>query len=161
MTKALELTNKIFGKLTVQNKNTVKTKSRSIHWDCLCKCGNKVTVAGSNLIRGSTTSCGCYRKEQAIKVNTIHDMSYTKTYMAWSIIIQRCTNKNSTNYKCYGAKGIEVCDRWLSSFQNFLTDMGPKPPGKSILKRIQTDGNYEKNNCKWVVNDISTSKVRV
>lgn len=151
MTKALNLENRVFGRLTVQSRSSVESNNRSTHWNCICECGNKTVVIGSNLVRGRTTSCGCYRKEQAAKINIIHQMSYTKTYMTWSIIIQRCTNKNSSNYKCYGAKGIKVCDPWLNSFQNFLEDMGPKPPGRSILKRIQTNGNYEKDNCKWVV----------
>jgi hypothetical protein len=153
----LKLVGGKFGRLTVESQNSIKSSSGSNRWNCACDCGNKVTVIGSRLVNSNTVSCGCYNKE----IVTTHGMSYTKTYRTWENVIQRCTNSNATSYNSYGGKGIKVCERWLTSFENFLEDMGQKPPGKSVLKRIQTDGDYEKSNCKWIVNKVSDDKVRV
>lgn len=76
-------------------------------------------------------------------------------------MIQRCTNKKHPSYKKYGAKGIDVCQRWKDSFENFLADMGIKPPGQSVLKRIQTDKDYSKDNCRWIVRENSPIKHKV
>jgi hypothetical protein len=159
----LKLTGKKFGRLTVQNKNPIRSLYKYIRWDCLCSYGNKVTVCSNSLVNGNTESCGCLRTESMVavgKANATHEMSKTKTYAAWAVMIQRCTNKNNPDYKSYGAKGITVCSQWLNSFDTFYQDMGPKPPGKSMLKRIQTDGDYNKDNCKWIVNEVAVDKVR-
>jgi hypothetical protein len=153
----LKLTGKKFGRLTVQNQNPVKSSSGSNRWSCTCDCGNKVIVVGSKLVNSDTASCGCLQRESV----TTHDMSYTKMYRTWENIIQRCTNPKATSYKSYGGKGIKVCDRWLDSFENFLEDMGPKPPGRSMLKRIQTDGDYQKSNCRWIIYNESSSGVHI
>jgi hypothetical protein len=61
---------------------------------------------------------------------------------------RRCTDKNSKDYKDYGARGITVCDRWQNSFTAFLSDMGERPFGKT-LDRNDVFGNYEPANCTW------------
>ena len=88
-------------------------------------------------------------KGRIAKGNCItHNMSRTRTYVSWQRMKQRCYNPNETKYKNWGGRGINVCERWLESFENFLDDMGRRPDGCS-LDRIDNDGNYEPNNCKW------------
>lgn len=71
-----------------------------------------------------------------------------KGYKSWDCMKTRCCNKNSSNYKNYGGRGIRICDRWKDSFKNFLEDMGERPMNMS-LDRINNNGDYEPNNCKW------------
>ena len=80
--------------------------------------------------------------------NFKHGLSYTKEYNAWRGLKNRCLNKNNPKYKDYGGRGITVCDRWLNSFDNFFEDMGICLKDLS-LDRIDVNGNYCKENCRW------------
>lgn len=77
-----------------------------------------------------------------------HGMNNTPTYKCWKNMIQRCTNPNYPRYTDYGGRGIIICERW-KIFDNFYEDMGEAPVGLQ-LDRINNDGNYEKDNCRWV-----------
>lgn len=77
-----------------------------------------------------------------------HHLYGTKENKAWNQMKQRCLNPNNPDYKYYGGRGVEVCDRWKESFKNFLEDMGNSPTGTS-LDRVDVNGNYEPSNCKW------------
>ena len=135
--------------LTVLN-DAGRHKSRAKLWQCLCSCGSTTTVKSTSLLRGKTKSCGCL---QAIKPNGLRhghavDFKPTKTYNSWACAKQRCTNPNNNRYIYYGAQGVHMCERWMNSFDDFLADMGPRPPGCSI-ERIDRSRGYEPGNCIW------------
>ena len=71
------------------------------------------------------------------------------TYETWSGMKQRCLNPKATNFCRYGGKGVKICARWLTSFKNFVADMGPRPPGMTIDRYPNKNGNYEPGNCRW------------
>ena len=82
-------------------------------------------------------------------MNYSHGLSGTPEYDAWGNMKKRCFNPNYQSYSNYGGRGINVCDRWKNSPENFLADMGLKPTPKHSLDRIDNDGDYQKDNCKW------------
>jgi hypothetical protein len=117
-------------------------------WQCLCDCGRPVVRGGSKLMRGFSRSCGC----KQWPLGSVHGHSgsnntCTRTYRTWANMKSRCANPNHVNYPRYGARGIKVCERWMS-FANFLADMG-EAPAKLSIDRINNQGNYEPANCRW------------
>ncbi len=150
MGKFIDLTGQKFGRLTVI-KRVENTDDGRIKWLCLCECGKKIIVQAGSLKGGNTKSCGCFHKEQAKNANYKHGHSsngiISHTYITWIQIIQRCTNPKRIDYKNYGGRGIKICEAWMK-FEGFLQDMGERPSNTSI-DRVNNNGNYCKENCKW------------
>lgn len=118
---------------------------------CKCDCGKEKIVNKQNIKRGLSKSCGCYADEVRGKSSiTHHEASVkrkTRTYRIWTGMKVRCQNKNCKMFPLYGGRGIKVCERW-QKYENFIEDMGHCPEGLS-LDRINNDGDYEKQNCRW------------
>lgn len=128
-----------FGRLTVAEKLPHSK------WRCDCECGKSTIAYAGHLRAGARISCGCLIG----KANRKHGMSHSSEYKAWDNARDRCKNPKNRKYPLYGGRGIKVCDRWISSFQNFIADMGNKPSPKHSLERANGNGNYEPGNCVW------------
>lgn len=117
----------------------------------LCECGTIKTVRRADLQSGRITSCGCARRENATRVGAAtrkHGHSTDPLYHLWHTMIARCHNPSAAAYRYYGARGIQVCERWRASFEAFAADMGARPVGLQ-LDRIDPDGHYEPGNVRW------------
>ena len=142
----------VVGRLTVLHISG-KSKNGSNIWKCLCKCGGTIDVISSSLNSGLTQSCGCLYDEIKGKQRLTHGKSNDPTYNSWLAMKQRCYYSKHEYFSLYGGRGIKVCDRWINSFENFLEDMGEKPENLT-LDRKDVNGDYCKENCRWVSNSL-------
>jgi hypothetical protein len=152
----LSLAGQRFGRL-VAVKRVGYAHSGHATWLCQCDCGESNVVSTNPLRRGLTRSCGCLQREKAslsgksrgkfnLPSTKTHgegsNDSYTPEYTCWKNVKERCLNPRVPEWKYYGGRSIEVCDRWLNSYENFLADMGRRPSPRHSIDRIDNDGPY-------------------
>jgi len=149
-----------FGKLVVLHldHNKKRPNGNSRFYDlCQCDCGNKAVVRRDFYLAGVTTSCGCVYAEMSRKMianSYKHHLCHHNLYMTRIFIIRYCYNDKSVGYPSLGGKGIQVCDRWRESIENFVADVeaeiGPRPTiGTAVFSRIDEKGNFEPGNICW------------
>lgn len=153
MTKKLELTGKVFGRLTVIEE-CGRTKAGKTKWLCKCSCGNLTTPIGSGLINGGVLSCGCYKSETTSKLFKTHGMSGTKEYNSWFDMKRRCLDPNNDHYEDYAGRGITIHVDFIESFDKWYEEIGEKPKDrlKYSVGRIDNNGNYTYGNIRWELN---------
>lgn len=142
-----DFTGRRFGRLVVLGRSHIH--ERRWYWLCRCDCGVTRAIQGQSLQKGRSRSCGCRRAETLVALKSTHRQSYSAEYYAWQDMKARCSNPKVRSYRNYGARGIQVCERWQLSFDAFFADMGRRPSSQHSLDRIENDGNYEPGNCRW------------
>lgn len=133
-----------------------KVKGKNTYVNCRCDCGAVRNVRLVRLLDGVSRSCGCKHKEYLRQKFTTHGKYFEPEYRAWSNMKKRCTDPRLAKWY----SNISVCEKWLNSYDAFLADVGRKPSEKHTLDRIDSAGNYEPTNVRWVTMTVQSRNTK-
>ena len=147
----IDITGVRFGRLVALRR--IGSMNGKSLWEFRCDCGKLHQAKAGDVRHSGTQSCGCLK-------NCRHGLSTSPEYQTWFGMLMRCYNPKRRYFRYYGGRGITVCDRWRNSFDDFLSDMGPRPSLEYSIDRINNNGNYEPGNCRWILKSEQSKKRR-